>query len=212
MVDRNALGEPSNVVLDEHSDLDAFRHWVSNSQTSGTAFFAQLNHPGKQIPKFLDNQPMAPSEIAIEGPLADNFKLPRAMTDNDIVRVIDQFALSARLAKEVGFDGIQIHGAHGYLINQFLSPKHNQRNDKWREGLLFLVSVYRRVRREVGDNFPIILKLNSSDFEQGGYSEDDAIQVMTRMELEGINAIEISGGTYESQSMTGEGQQAGGYF
>jgi len=212
MIDRNALGEPMNIILDEASDLAPFKSWVNGAKSNGAAFFAQINHPGKQVPKFLDSQPMGPSAIAIEGPLASGFNPPREMTAQDIERVIQQFATTATLCKQAGFDGIELHGAHGYLINQFLSPRHNKRTDKWKDGELFLTSVYRRVRAAVGDNYPLILKLNSSDFEKGGYSETDAINVMKKLEQEGIDAIEISGGTYESQSMTGEGQSSGGYF
>lgn len=212
MVDRDALGEPSNVVLDEQSDLDAFRRWVAAAHTEGTRFFAQLNHPGKQIPRFLHSQPMAPSAIAIEGSLASGFKPPREMTQADIERVIALFAQAARLARDVGFDGIELHAAHGYLINQFLSPKHNKRSDEWGEPTRFLMAVYDAVRAEVGHDFPVIVKLNSSDFEKGGYSEKDALQVMLLLEQAGIDAIEVSGGTYETQAMTGEGQGKGGYF
>lgn len=212
MVDRGALGEPSNVVLDEKSDLQAFRDWVGGARAGGVKFFAQLNHPGKQIPKFLHSRPMAPSAIPIQGPLAAGFNPPREMTAADIERVIALFAQAARLAREVGFDGIQLHAAHGYLINQFLSPRHNRRKDEWAEPTRFLLAVLNAVRTAVGNDFPVIVKLNSSDFETGGYSETDAIAVMKRLESAGIDAIEISGGTYESQAMTGEGQGKGGYF
>ncbi|MFV0338087.1 MAG: NADH:flavin oxidoreductase/NADH oxidase family protein, partial [Chthoniobacterales bacterium] len=218
MVDQNALGEPSNVVLDEHSDLAAFRTWIKKGRANGTRIFAQLNHPGKQVPKFLDSQPMAPSPIPIQGPLAAGFNPPREMTSEDIQRVIGLFAQAASLSKEVGFDGIELHGAHGYLINQFLSPKHNQRKDEWAEPTKFILAVYHAVRAAVGDDYPVIIKLNSSDFEKGGYSEDDAIKVMLEMEKAGIDAIEVSGGTYEAQVMMGEGDEnvaakpRGGYF
>lgn len=213
MVDRNALGEPSNVVLDEQSDLGQFRTWVNGGKVNNVKLFAQLNHPGKQIPKFLNSKPMAPSPIPIGGPLASGFNPPREMTVADIERVIGQFATAARLAKEVGFDGIELHGAHGYLINQFLSPVHNKRKDEWGVPTKFVYEVYKAVRGEVGYDYPVMIKLNSSDFEKGGYSEDDAINVMMQMEKERIDAIEISGGTYQSQSMTGEGQSGkGGYF
>lgn len=213
MVDRNALGEPSNVVLDDLSDLEKFRSWIRGGRANDVKLFAQLNHPGKQIPKFLHAQPMAPSPIPIRGPLASGFNPPREMTAEDIARVIGQFATAARLAKEVGFDGIELHGAHGYLINQFLSPLHNQRQDEWGVPTKFVHEVYKAVRGEVGYDYPVMIKLNSSDFEKGGYSEDDAINVMLLMEQERVDAIEISGGTYESQSMTGEGQGSkGGYF
>lgn len=201
-----------NIILDEKSDLEPFRAWVEGAKVNGAAFFAQINHPGKQVPKYLESKPMAPSAIPIQGPLASGFNPPREMTGQEVERVIRQFATTAKLSKEAGFDGVQIHGAHGYLVNQFLSPKHNMRTDHWGDGKQFLLSVYRQVRAAVGNDFPVIIKLNSSDFEKGGYSEKDAIQIMKMLEQEGIDAIEISGGTYESQSMVGNGQKAGGYF
>lgn len=212
MVDRSALGEPSNIVLDDKSDLSSFRKWIAPVKKYGALFYAQINHPGKQIPNFLSKAPLAPSAIPLEGPLANNFNTPVEMTQDDILKTISDFALSAKLCKEVGFDGIEIHAAHGYLINQFLSPKHNQRKDEWRDGKKFLISVYEEIRKSVGDDYPIIIKLNSSDFEDGGYSEEDAVSVMKLLEEAGINGIEVSGGTYESSAMTGEGQEEGGYF
>ncbi|MFV0446486.1 MAG: NADH:flavin oxidoreductase/NADH oxidase family protein [Planctomycetaceae bacterium] len=214
MIDHNALGEPSNVVLDDKSDLAPFRQWLERGRTNGTRVFAQLNHPGKQVPKFLSSEPIAPSPIPIAGPLASGFNPPREMTVADITRVIQLFAQAAGLAKDVGFDGIQLHGAHGYLINQFLSPVHNQRQDEWGDRTKFLMEVYHAVRAQVGNDWPVTIKLNSSDFQKGGYSETDAIAVMLKLEAAGIDAIEVSGGTYETQKMMGEDNDrpAGGYF
>ena len=131
MVDRQALGEPKNVVLDYKSDLDVFKRWSKASQKAGTKVWMQLNHPGKQIPKFLCKEPVAPSAIPLGGGLEKNFNAPKALTIEGIQTIIKQFASAARLAKETGFDGVQIHGAHGYLVSQFLSPRHNKRTDEW---------------------------------------------------------------------------------
>lgn len=207
MIDRNALGEPKNVVLDKQSDLTQFKAWAKAGKENGSHIWAQLNHPGKQIPKFICDEPVAPSAIALERGLEKGFNKPRALSEIEIEGIIKQFATSAELAKDAGFSGVQIHGAHGYLVSQFLSPRHNQRDDQWGGSLenrmRFVLAVYHAIRRKVGNQFPIGIKLNSADFMQGGFSEEDSMQVVKSLSAAGIDLIEISGGTYESPSMMG---------
>jgi 2,4-dienoyl-CoA reductase-like NADH-dependent reductase (Old Yellow Enzyme family) len=207
MIDRAHLGEPKNVVLDDGSDLEAFRRWTRAARAHGTHFWAQLNHPGKQTPKFLTPEPLAPSAVPLGGGLEQAFNPPRAMTEEDIQAAIARFARCAQLAKEVGFTGVQIHGAHGYLVSQFLSPLHNQRTDRWggsfENRLRFVLEVYRAVRAAVGAGYPVAIKLNSADFQKGGFSEEESMQVVEALEREGIDLVEISGGTYESPAMVG---------
>lgn len=207
MVDRSALGEPKNVVLDELSDLDKFKHWARASQKNDTQVWMQLNHPGKQIPKFLSKEPVAPSAIALEAGLQSSFNTPRELEESEIEAIIGRYAKAAELAKESGFNGVQIHGAHGYLVSQFLSPRHNQRQDAWGGSLenrmRFVLAIYQRIREVVGDGFPIGIKLNSADYMKGGFSHEDSMAVVKALADAGIDLIEISGGTYESPSMIG---------
>lgn len=207
MVDRGALGEPKNVVLDEKSDLTEFKKWAAAGKKNGSQIWPQLNHPGKQIPNFIVKEPVAPSAIALTRGLEKGFNKPRALTEAEILVIIKKFATSAKLAKEAGFTGVQIHGAHGYLVSQFLSPRHNQRDDQWGGSLenrmRFVLSVYNAIREQVGNDFPIGIKLNSADFMKGGFSEEDSMQVVKTLADAGIDLIEISGGTYESPSMMG---------
>jgi 2,4-dienoyl-CoA reductase-like NADH-dependent reductase (Old Yellow Enzyme family) len=167
----------------------------------------QINHPGKQTPKFLTPLPVAPSAIAFPSPMNKLFNKPRALSTNEIKDVIKMFATTAKLAKDAGFDGVQIHGAHGYLVSQFLSPRHNQRDDQWGGSLenrmRFVLAIYTAIREKVGADFPIGIKLNSADFMKGGFSEDDSMIVVKTLAEAGIDLIEISGGTYESPSMVG---------
>lgn len=207
MIDRCALGEPKNVVLDEQSDLEPFKQWAKAGLHNGAQIWTQLNHPGKQIPNFLCEQPVSPSAISLANGLEKGFNKPRALTEDEIYGIINKFALSAKLSKQVGFTGVQIHGAHGYLVSQFLSPRHNQRDDQWGGSLenrmRFVLAVYQAIRDEVGDEFPIGIKLNSADFMKGGFTEEDSMQVVKALANAGIDLIEISGGTYESPSMVG---------
>ena len=207
MIDRTALGEPKNVVLDEKSDLEPFRRWAESGTRNGSHLWPQLNHPGKQIPNFIASEPVAPSAIALENGLEKGFNKPRALTEIEIQNIIHKFALSAELAKKAGFSGVQIHGAHGYLVSQFLSPRHNQRDDQWGGSLenrmRFVLEVYKAIREKVGSDFPVGIKLNSADFMRGGFSEEDSMEVVKALSKVGIDLIEISGGTYESPSMVG---------
>lgn len=207
MVERTALGEPGNVVLDEESDLAAFKHWAAEGSRNDTQLWMQINHPGKQIPNLVCKEPVAPSAIPLENGLEKGFNKPRALEDAEIESIIQKFAVSARLAKVCGFAGVQIHGAHGYLVSQFLSPRHNQREDRWGGSLenrmRFVLAVYAAIRESVGPEFPIGIKLNSADFMRGGFTEEESMLVVESLANAGIDLIEISGGTYESPSMMG---------
>ena len=156
----------------------------------------QINHPGKQSPKSLSKEPVAPSAIPLSGGVAVAFNPPRALTEEEILDLIKRFGNTARIAK-AGFTGVQIHSAHGYLVNQFLSPHHNQREDQWggnaENRMRFLMEVYHEMRRQVGDDFPIGIKLNSADFQRGGFTEEESMQVLKTIDEAGIDLIEISG-------------------
>lgn len=207
MIDSTALGEPKNVVLDHTSDLTKFKAWAEAGTQHNTQLWMQLNHPGKQTPKFLSVEPVAPSAVPLKKALQSGFNTPRALTENEILEIVERFAFAAEKAKEAGFTGVQIHGAHGYLVSQFLSPHHNRREDQWGgcldNRMRFVRDIYRAIRQRVGDDFPVGIKLNSADFQKGGFSEDDSLNVMKILQADGINVIEISGGNYETPSMMG---------
>ena len=206
MLDTNALGEPHNVVIEKgHECLEELHAWAKAGTQNDTHLWMQINHPGKQSPKFLSDTPMAPSAIAYESHMKNMFNKPRALTAEEINSIVDRFAYTAEKAKAAGFSGVQIHGAHGYLVSQFLSPRHNNRTDQWGGSLenrmKFVIDVYRAIRSAVGPNFPIGIKLNSADFQKGGFSEEDSMQVVKTLSELGMDLIEISGGTYEAPKM-----------
>jgi len=211
MVDRTALGEPHNVVLDENSQLPLFEKWAAAGRAAGARIWVQLNHPGKQIPAFLSKQPVAPSALPLGAGLDKMFNLPRALSDDEIQVIVAKFAASARMVREAGFDGVQIHGAHGYLVSQFLSPRHNQREDRWggnpANRCRFVLEIHRAIRQAVGEEFPVGIKLNSADFMKDGLSPEESMQVIRKLENTGIDLVEISGGTYESPAMMGHRQR-----
>lgn len=207
MIDSQALGEPNNIVIEEGIDLTPLKSWATCATEKQTHCWVQLNHPGKQSPKFLSKRPVAPSAIPLGGALAASFNPPRELEESEIQNIISRFAFAASKVKELGFTGVQIHGAHGYLISQFLSPYHNRRKDQWGGSLenrmRFVVEIYKKMRKLVGPSFPIGIKLNSADFQKGGFTEEESMEVVSILSQLGIDLIEISGGNYESQVMMG---------
>lgn len=135
---------------------------------------------------------------------------PRALEAAEIRDIIERFSRVARTAKEAGFTGVQIHSAHGYLSSQFLSPRANRRTDEWGGSLenraRFLLETYKAVRNAVGSDFPVCVKLNSADFQKGGFSKEDSARVAGWLSELGLDLLEISGGTYEQITLLGRGE------
>lgn len=210
MVDGRALGEPCNVVVEDRRDLPRLRDWARAGQETGAAIWAQLNHPGKQAPAALNRRSVAPSALPFEDPgLKRFFHTPKSLSHEEIAVIVRRFGETAAIMKEAGFDGVQIHGAHGYLVSQFLSPRHNRRADDYggsaENRMRFVLEVYDEIRARVGDRYPISIKLNSADFQQGGFSEEESLAVVETLATRGMDLIEISGGTYEAPRMAGAG-------
>lgn len=207
MVDRRFLGEPGNVVIEDERDLPLLQEWAEAGRPFATAIWVQLNHPGKQSPKGLNRENISASAIPFNAGMQAFFATPREMTEAEILDTISRFANAARIAKKAGFAGVQIHGAHGYLVSQFLSPRHNVREDAWggtpEKRRRFALDLYAAIRAAVGAEFPIGIKLNSADFQRGGFTEDESLATIKALADAGIDLIEISGGTYEAPAMTG---------
>ncbi|WNC72052.1 NADH:flavin oxidoreductase/NADH oxidase family protein [Thalassotalea psychrophila] len=205
MVDHRYLERVGNVVLEDDSALDKFKDWASAGTIAGNHLWMQISHPGRQCPSLVNSQPLSPSDVQLK--MLGSFSKPRALTQLEIEDIIQRFANTASLAKEAGFTGVQIHCAHGYLISQFLSPKTNQRTDQWGGSLenraRFARSIVQAVRKAVGDDFPVAVKLNSADFQKGGFSLEDCMQVAAWLSEDSIDLLEISGGTYEQLSLMG---------
>lgn len=166
----------------------------------------QLVHGGRQcFPALLGGQqPIAPSGVHDPSTKIT----PREITNEEIWEIIEAFGDAARRAMYAGFDGVQIHGAHGYLVSEFLSPHTNRRDDYWggdeERRFHFVEEVYKVMRKEVGNNFPILIKMNADDFIEGGLKPEESVRIAKRLEELGINAIEVSGGMYESGIKTAQ--------
>ena len=209
IVDPNGVGEPGNVVIIDDRHHAALVRWAEAGQSGGAKMWLQLNHAGRQAPKRLTRTPVAPSVVAMKG-MAGMFAKPRALTADEIEALVRRFAVAAGVAKATGFSGVQLHGAHGYLVSQFLSARTNTRDDEWggdaERRARFLLAVVRAMRTEVGAAFPIGVKLNSADFQRGGFTIEESMAVATQLETAGVDLLEVSGGNYESPSMTGTGE------
>ncbi|WP_369264829.1 NADH:flavin oxidoreductase/NADH oxidase family protein [Streptomyces sp. R35] len=205
MVDRTQLGEPGNVVIEDDRDLAALTRWAATTKDAGIPTWVQLNHPGRQSNMLaLGHTPVAPSPIPLNLPGAAK---PRELTSPQIEDIIERFATAAAVCEAAGFAGVQVHGAHGYLVAQFLSPLSNQRDDEWggdpERRMRFVVEVVRRIRSRVSPGFAVSVKLNSADFQRGGFTETESRGVVAALAKEGLDLIEVSGGSYESPAMMG---------
>ena len=208
MVDPSALTGPGGVVLQKGTDLAPFRQWAEIGKSGGGQFWLQISHPGRQLYKSMGEVAVSPSGVALNlGKFSSMFAPVRALEADEIGAIITRFADTAVAAEEAGFDGVQIHGAHGYLVSQFLSPLTNKRNDQWGGSLenraRFLLRIVDAVRGRVGPSFGVGIKLNSADFQRGGFDFDDAKQVVQSLKGKGVDCVELSGGSYESPAMQG---------
>ena len=205
MIDRRALGEPHNVVVEDERHLTELAEWAERAQYNGSQLWMQINHPGRQAPN-INKEVVSPSDVQL--PMMKKvFKKPRPLKEEEILDLIDRYGNTAAIAKKAGFSGVQIHGAHGYLVSQFLSTRTNLRTDRWGGSLenraRFVIEVYRDMRKKVGPAFPVGIKINSADFQRGAFTEEESLQVIDLLSAEGIDMIEVSGGTYERSAMMG---------
>lgn len=208
-VDHRYLERPGNVVIEGPQTNEQISRLIAYSDAgtkNNTHLWMQISHAGRQTPASVAETPVGPSEVQLQMPGAQ-FGKPRSLSHEEILDIIQKFSYCASIAKDTGFTGVQIHGAHGYLISEFLSPDINQREDDWGGNLekraKFLLEIVKSVRKSVGDAFPVSLKLNSADFQKGGFAHEEAIQVASWLNDEGLDLLEISGGTYEQPHLVG---------
>ena len=208
MVHAEALTGPGGIVLDADSPLEPFTAWAQAGKAAGAAMWMQISHPGRQVQADMPGVVWGPSDIAVDlGRHSKRFGRPVAMTTEQIRDTITRFATTAERAELAGFDGVEIHAAHGYLLSQFLSPLVNNRTDEWGGSLAhrarILLEIVRATRAVVSPEFAVSVKLNSADFQRGGFDADDAQQVIGMLATLGVDLVEVSGGSYESPAMSG---------
>jgi len=211
-IDRTDLERPGNVAIDisEPRTVSAearqsLRAWARAGTANGNHLWMQISQAGRQSPRYVTRAPRAPSDVQLR--MLGNYARPRPLMEAEILDFINRFAQAAIIARDAGFTGVQVHGAHGYLLSSFLSPVTNRRTDAWGGSLenraRFLLEVVRAVRRAVGRDFPVALKLNSDDFRKGGFTNVECVEVVRWLNDESLDLLELSGGTYEQPRLVG---------
>lgn len=202
--------KPGNLVLNEMSDLKSFRKLAENGGSNGALLWVQLGHAGA-LSYAPTSNPKGPSALDVPGLRCAE------MSDDEIHQVPKEFARTARLAQQAGFGGVEVHAAHGFLLSQFLSPLFNKRCDNYggpiQNRMRLLLASIDAIRAAVGPYFPIAVKLNSSDLLEGGFAEDEALQVVAALDQSSVDLIDISGGTYfPGAKSASDGSGHGPYF
>ena len=208
-VDKRYLESAGNVAIEKSNykdQIDLLRKWTEVGTKNNTNLWMQISHAGRQTPGDLNMKPVAPSDVGLKIP-GRKYGTPKPLTNEEIEDVIERFIFTAKVAHDTGFTGIQIHSAHGYLMSEFLSPDINKRDDEWGGSLenrsRILLRIINGCRKALGDNYPISVKLNSADFQKGGFSAEDSSKVASMLSEAKIDLLEISGGTYEQPRLLG---------
>lgn len=185
--------KPGNLILNNHSDRDRFEHLAKVGATNNALLWPQLGHAGAMADAPIST-PKGPSELDLPGLTCG------ALSLDQIQALPAEFARTATLARQLGFGGVELHAAHGFLLSQFLSPLFNQRGDAYggslQNRMRLLLEVISAVRNAVGPRYPIGIKLNATDQLEGGFVEDESLEVVAALDKTEIDLIDISGGTY----------------
>ena len=209
MVDHLAMTGPGGLVLEQSTDITAFAELARLSKQNNCKVVMQINHPGRQVFKKMGGKALSASSVALNmGKHSHLFGVPKAMTQTDIDDVITRFTQTALQAEKAGFNGVQIHAAHGYLLAQFLSPLTNKRDDKWGGSLQnrarLLLEITRSIKAVCSPTLSVSVKLNSADFQRGGFEPSDAQVVVDLLNELNVDFVELSGGSYEAPAMQGK--------
>ncbi len=219
-VSPNGKGAPRMLGIHSDAYIDGLRTLVQTIHKGGAKVAAQIVHCGRQtLPGLAGGSPVAPSAIEVQR----YGVTPRELTVREIGEIVDAFGNAAARAKAAGFDAVQIHSAHGYLLSQFLAANTNRRTDEYGGGIegraRALFEAYRRIRETVGEDYPVLIKMNCSDFVENGLALEESVWVAARLAELGIDAIEVSGGVADTEADHGKSIQKGvpfrrpeGYF
>jgi 2,4-dienoyl-CoA reductase-like NADH-dependent reductase (Old Yellow Enzyme family) len=212
MVDARHLEGPGNVAIEDSKVLPMLSEWAKSVYGMKAKFLVQLVHPGALA---TGPEPVSPSGIWHRG-IARRFSRPRKLSTCEITEVIARFAQAAQLACQAGFHGVEIHSAHGFLLNQFLSRRTNHRRDEWggklENRLRIILEIVAASRAAVGPSRVIAVKLNSADYVRGGLTKTESLEVAAALDAAGIDILEISGGSYEAEAMWGSDKSARSAF
>lgn len=208
MIEYDQLEAAGNPIIPREADFqgerfERFQELATASKAHGSLIVGQVSHPGRQVTESIQKDPMSASAVQLEGNIMGmTFAKPHAASETEIKKVIDGFAHAAEYLEKAGYDGIELHGAHGYLLAQFLSPTTNQRTDSYGGSLenraRIILEIAQEIRKRVSPTFILGIKLNSVEFQEKGFSTTEAQNLCTHLETHKFDFVELSGGTYES--------------
>ena len=203
----DAPNGPGDMLIGPDSEpegerFNKFRELAQAAKADGSLIVGQITHPGRQIQARVNPEAVSASDVQLEPKMGMVFGKPHAATKREMVYLVEGFAHAAEYLEKAGFDGVELHAAHGYLISQFLSRTTNRRTDEYgpqsiENRFRFMADIVKAIKARVGPNFIVSAKLNSVEFQDGGMTADDARQIVEKLEQLGVDFIELSGGTYE---------------
>jgi len=207
MIEYDHLEAAGNPIIPRGSKyegerFEGFKELATQSKKHGSLIVGQVSHPGRQVADNIQKNPLSASDVQLEGNVMGmTFAKPRAATAEDIENIIEGFAHAAEYLDKAGYDGIQLHGAHGYLLAQFLSPSTNKRTDKYGGSLenraRLITDIGQQVRKRTSKSFVLGIKLNSVEFQEKGFDTAEAATLCKLLEDNSFDFVELSGGTYE---------------
>ena len=199
-----AAGNPiiPRTAAPEGERFDAFKKLAEESKAHGSLVVGQVSHPGRQVADSIQNHPVSASDVQLEGDIMGmHFAKPRPASSEDIEQIVEGFAHAAEYLHAAGYDGIQLHGAHGYLLAQFLASSTNKRTDQYGGSLAnrsrIIIEIAERIRKRVPDSFILGIKINSVEFQKGGFDTNECKELCASLEANRFDFVELSGGTYE---------------
>lgn len=206
LVNTMDLEAPGNPILSRDSmsegKREAFSAMAKAAKANGSLFIAQLSHAGRQVAEFIQPHPVSASDVKLDDRMGMSFAKPEPMTEERIKKTVDEFAFAAEECHKAGFDGVQLHGAHGYLLAQFLAKSTNKRTDKYGGSLenrsRIIFEIIDEIKKRVNDpSFSLGIKINSVEFQSGGFDTKECAELCRKLEAAGLDFVELSGGTYE---------------
>lgn len=207
MVEYDQLEAAGNPIIPRTAGFsgerfEAFKEMATQGKAHGCLMVGQVSHPGRQVEDRIQKNPVSASDVQLAGEVMGmHFAKPHAATEEEIKNIIDGFAHAAEFLEKAGYDGIELHGAHGYLLAQFLSPTTNQRTDKYGGSLenraRIILEIAAEVRKRTSEEFIVGIKLNSVEFQDKGFNPEEARKLCSMLEENKFDFVELSGGTYE---------------
>lgn len=208
MIEYDQLEAAGNPIVPREAEFsgerfDAFKDVAAAAKAHGSLFVGQVSHPGRQVANTIQKSPISASDVQLEGNVMGmEFAKPHPASEKEINAVIDGFAHASEFLEKAGFDGVELHAAHGYLLAQFLSQTTNQRTDKYGGSLenriRIIVEIADEIRKRVSSSFILGIKINSVEFQEKGFSPEEAKDLCEALEKASFDYVELSGGTYES--------------